>query len=182
MTTYYALVRLLTPRLEAAPGQGSAVSSLATFPAAASFLQVSSRVREWDSLPQINAHWQEMSNGFLAYDGRARSKSALVQGLEGSRKDRIDRYSDMARLGGTAGHLVREFPPGGLDHSPVVVPLLEHSPSSSSTASDVQLGAPLCRGCRLARLPVPPYAKPTFARLRLLHPCGWCLDKCQYSA
>ena len=47
-----------------------------------------------------------------------------VQGLEGSRKDRVDRYSDMARLGGTAGHLVREFPPSGLDHSPVTVPLL----------------------------------------------------------
>ena len=88
-----------------------------------------------------------------------------MQGLEGSRKDRIDRYSDMARLGGTAGHLVREFPPGGLDHSPVAVPLLERSPSSSSTASDVQLGAALPRGCHLTCLPVPPCSQPFFAGL-----------------
>ena len=48
VTTYYALVRLLTPRLEAALGQESAVSSLATFPAAASFLQVSTNKQVGD--------------------------------------------------------------------------------------------------------------------------------------
>ena len=40
VTTYFALVRLLTPRLEAASSQDMTIASLATFPAAASFLQV----------------------------------------------------------------------------------------------------------------------------------------------
>ena len=65
------------------------------------------------------------------------------QGLEGSRKDKLDRYGDMARLGGTAGHLVREVPPSRLDKSPVTVPLLpvERSVMRPTTTSDMSLGA-----------------------------------------
>ncbi len=64
------------------------------------------------------------------------------QGLEGSRKDKLDRYGDMARLGGTSGHLVREVPPSGLDKLPVTVPLLpmERSVVSPTTTSDMSLG------------------------------------------
>lgn len=65
-----------------------------------------------------------------------------VQGLEFGRESRADRYGDMARLGGTCGHLLREFPPAGLDHSPVPVLLVESNSASERSSPSIPLSEP----------------------------------------
>lgn len=71
-----------------------------------------------------------------------------AQGLEGGRESRADRYGDMARLGGTCSHLLRESPPADLDHSPVPVPLLEPgSTHHRAPRPDISLSEPAHLPC-----------------------------------
>ena len=82
-----------------------------------------------------------LSAAGLEVSGRILMVASLnwAQGLEFGRESEADRYGDMARLGGTCGHLLREFPPAGLDHSPVPVLLVESTAASEHSSPSIPL-------------------------------------------
>ena len=88
---------------------------------------------KWESGPEVERQeTPECTSHFVV----------CVQGLEGGKESRADRYGDMARLGGTCGHLLRESPPAELDHSPVPVPLLEPTSAHARPGPHISLSEP----------------------------------------